>query len=293
MAEQISSDAGGTAIRFDHIGLAVAHPTDLWLVMAGVLGGRFAGSGSDEGYGWTQLRFANGFVLEALHPDERLEDDAGRSDDPEVPPGAMFLHRFLAEHGPGPHHLTFDVDDLDLARQHLLDAGYEPVLDRDDGPQWREVVLHPADAHGIVVQLVQRTLEAPPEELPEGFPEQDYSHPVASLGRVVHAVADLDAALGLYRDTLGGREVSSGSAIDGNHWVELGWDGPGRLRLLEATHGELVDWLGDRTGRLRHLYFSFDEPALVPGATKVAQGRWVVGRDEWTGTRLVLTSSAR
>ena len=30
--------------------------------------------------------------------------------------------------------------------------------------------------------------------------------------------------------------MSSGSAIDGNHWVELGWSGHGRLRLLEAAN---------------------------------------------------------
>src|SRR5690606_19461356 len=120
-----------------------------------------------------------------------------------------------------------------------------------------------------------------------------YDHPVASLGRVVHAVRDLEAALHLYRDLLGGRVVSSGSAVDGNHWVELGWGGPGRLRLLEAVHAELAEWLGDRPGRTRHLFFSFDEPEYVPGAHRVASGRYVVDADDVLGTRMVLASSAR
>jgi catechol 2,3-dioxygenase-like lactoylglutathione lyase family enzyme len=110
---------------------------------------------------------------------------------------------------------------------------------------------------------------------------------------VVHAVKDLQGALALYRDVLGGRVVSTGSAIDGNHWVELGWGGPGRLRLLEATHAEIADWVGDRPGRTRHLFFSFDEPEYVPGVRKVASGRWVVDPDEVLGTRLVIASSAR
>jgi catechol 2,3-dioxygenase-like lactoylglutathione lyase family enzyme len=139
--------------------------------------------------------------------------------------------------------------------------------------------------------------ERPPEILdePEGFPETSFDHPVASLGRVVHAVADLPDALSLFRDLLGGRVVSSGSAVDGNHWVELGWGGPGRLRLLEAAHADIAEWVGDRPGRLRHLFFDFDEPSHVPGATKVAsgRGRWVVEADDVLGTRLVIASSAR
>ena len=89
--------------------------------------------------------------------------------------------------------------------------------------------------------------------------------------------------------------VSSGSAVDGNHWVELGWGGPGRLRLLEAAHAEIAELVGDRPGRLRHLFFDFDEPSHVPGARQVAtgRGRWVVDADDVLGTRLVIASSAR
>jgi catechol 2,3-dioxygenase-like lactoylglutathione lyase family enzyme len=167
--------------------------------------------------------------------------------------------------------------------------------DRSD-PEWLEVVIHPRQATGIVVQLVQVGAQPPvPVDEPEGFPEMPFDHPVASLGRVVHAVADLPRALGLFRDVLGGRVVSSGAAIDGNHWIELGWGGPGRLRLLEAAHAEIADWVGDRPGRLRHLFFDFDEPSHVPGARKVSsgRGRWVVDADDVLGTRLVIASAAR
>ena len=74
-----------TDVRFDHIGLALRRPTDLWPVMAGALGGRYHGRGANAGYGWTQLRFANGFVVEGLNP--------------EYHEGTDFLDRFLNRSG--------------------------------------------------------------------------------------------------------------------------------------------------------------------------------------------------
>lgn len=271
-----------SGVRFDHVGLALRRPTDLWPIMAGALGGRHQGRGHKPGYGWTQLRFANGFVVEGLHP----ERDAGTD----------FLERFLDRSGPGPHHLTFRVQDLDRGIEVLRDGGLHPMNEDRSDPDWLEVVLHPKEAHGIVVQLVQAP-EQPPEPIddPEGFPERPFDQPVASLGRVVHAVSDLPAALVLFRDLLGGRVVSNGAAIDGNHWVEIGWEGPGRLRLLEAAHAEIAEWVGDRPGRLRHLFFDFDEPSHVPGARQVSsgRGRWVVDADDVLGTRLVIASAVR
>ncbi len=267
-------------LRFERIALALQRPTDLWPLMAASLGGQYLGRGHEVGYGWTQLRFANGFVVEGLNPEPAPETD--------------FLSRFLDRHGVGPHHLTFSVPDLDVAAARLRDAGIEPAPQVQRSTTWREVVIAPSDAFGTVVQLVLRTEPIPPAtEPPEGFPELDYDHPVASLGRVVHALADLGAGLGFYRDLLGGTVTSTGSAIDGNHWVELGWEGPGRLRLLEARHADIAEWVGDRPGRIRHLFFSHDEPAHVPGARQVSPGRWVVDPDGILGTRLVLASAAR
>jgi len=270
------SDQIPPATSFEHVAVAVERITDPWPVLADALGGQYIDRGVSDGFGWTQLRFANGFVVEGIHP------EAGRG----------FLRRFLERSGPGPHHLTFTVDDLDRVTGALRAAGIEPVDEDRHDPVWREAFIHPRDAHGIVVQVAEsRTGARREHEPPEGFPERAYDRPVASLGRVVHAVADLAGATALYAELLGGRVTARGAAVDGNHWVELGWGGAGRLRLLEATHGALAEWLGDRRGRLRHLYFSFDEPASVPGAVEVAEGRWVV--DAVCGTRLVLISTAR
>lgn len=278
--DRAASTGALEGLRFDHVAIAVRRPTDPWRVFADVLGGTYLDRGLNPGFGWTQLRFANGFVVEGLNP-----EDVDRAD---------FLARFLDRHGPGPHHLTFKVPDLDVALDAARAAGFDPLGEDRSDPDWHEAFLHPNQAHGIVVQLAQvGDGRQPPPPEPEGFPDLRYDQPVASLGRVVHAVADMSGALGLFRDVLGGRVMSSGSAVDGNHWVELGWDGPGRLRLLEGVHAEIAEWVGDRTGRLRHLFFNFDEPQLVPGAREVAENRWVLDADDVLGTRMVIASNAR
>jgi len=278
-------DAPEVEVRFDNVALIVRRPTDLWPLMAGTLGGRYVSRGVGQGYGWTQLRFANGFVLEGIYPESDGAPDAPRSE---------LVENFLERKGVGPHHLTFHVSDIAAVLARLRAAGVEPVAESAEDPQWHEAFLRPSDAHGIVVQLVQLGSNPPlPADEPEGFPDLGFDHPVASLGRVVHAVRDLPAALTLFRDLLGGRVLSTGAAVDGNHWAELGWGGPGRLRLLEGVHADIADWIGDRPGRTRHLFFSFDEPSYVPGAKKVASGRWVVESDDVLGTRLVIASSAR
>lgn len=279
-AAPTSGSVPPTGISFDHVAIAVRHMTDPWPLFADVLGGTYHDRGISPGFGWTQMRFAHGFVVEGLHPEQ-----TDRSD---------FLDRFLDRNGPGPHHLTFMVTDLDAVLDAARAAGFDPVGEDRSDPAWSEVFLHPSEAHGIVVQLAQvgeAPVPAPAE--PEGYPETSYDHPVASLGRVVHAVADLPGALRLFRDLLGGQVMSSGAAVDGNHWVELAWSGPGRLRLLEGAHADIAEWIEGRAGRLRHLFFNFDEPGLVPGVREVAENRWVLDADDVLGTRLVFASNAR
>ncbi|MGB6057036.1 MAG: hypothetical protein WBF71_02135 [Microthrixaceae bacterium] len=311
--EASDPDPSRPEITFHHVSLAVRHATDLWPILAGALGGRYMGSGLGPGYGWTQLQFANGFRVEGLHPEtgaEREQTETGQfvsdpegstststegSDSASESASKSFVSEFIERSGVGPHHLTFKVSDISQVVAPLRSAGFE-VFERQhvDPIKWSEAIIRSQDAHGTMVQLLDG-IQAPlaSEDPPEGFPESDYDRPIASLARVVHAVKDLPGALSLYRDILGGKVLSTGAAVDGNHWVELGWGGPGRLRLLEGVHADIAEFIGDRPGRTRHLFFNFDEPSYVPGANKVASGRWVVPKEEVLGTRLVLSSSAR
>lgn len=294
--EHSVADEAAFVARFDHAALALHRMTDSWPVFAEALGGRFIANGQQPGYSWMQLGFANGFTIETLHPEELPVGSASSDLPDERRPDheGEFVRRFLDKRGPGVHHLTFVVDDLDAAVESLARFGLTPGSENRDDPGWMEVLYAPHQVHGVMLQLAQsdgRNLL--PQDPPEGFVELGFDHPVAGFGRVVHCVVDLEGAVQLFRDGLGGRITSTGAAINGNHWVELGWEGSGRLRLLEAADGELGEFVGEHPGRVRHLYFNFDDPETIPGAHEVADGRWVIGHDEQLGVRIVVSTSVR
>lgn len=78
--------------------------------------------------------------------------------------------RFLTSHGgPGVHHITFEVDDLDAAIAELESRGakiayrhtYAPGVSFE-GFIWREAFLHPKDTYGVLIHLAQKTPVATP-----------------------------------------------------------------------------------------------------------------------------------
>jgi catechol 2,3-dioxygenase-like lactoylglutathione lyase family enzyme len=82
------------------------------------------------------------------------------------PAGDGFLSRFLARHGPGPHHLTFTVPDLRAAVAAARGLGATVVGEDYRHASWREAFLVPDDRHGVVVQLAQTDFVYPtPAEL--------------------------------------------------------------------------------------------------------------------------------
>jgi len=244
----------------DHVAVAVERWADAWPRYAVELGGEWSSGGLNVGFGPAQLRYANAGRVEILQP-YRPQDNP-------------FLRRFLDRHGPGPHHLTFKVPDLAAALDLARDAGFTPVGVDLDNPDWKEAFLHPRQATGIVVQLAQAAYawESPP---PEGFPTERRDPP-ASLLRVTHAVAELDAGLGLFEVLLGGRRVADGESPERSwQFVDLEWPGP-PPRRQGAPHPvtrsaappgtALRAWLGDLSGRLHHLAF-----AVAPGERGAAR----------------------
>jgi methylmalonyl-CoA/ethylmalonyl-CoA epimerase len=127
-------------VRFDHIAIATRRMTDGPPVLVGALGGRPTGDGGpSRAYTWGQWSFAGGGRLELLEP---LGPDS-------------FLDRFLAAHGPGVHHVTFVVPALQAACDRAVAHGYRIVGFDDTDPGWAEAFLHPKEALGIVVQIVE------------------------------------------------------------------------------------------------------------------------------------------
>jgi hypothetical protein len=260
-------------IDLDHIAVAVERWSDAWPRFVGMLGARWMSGGQGPGFSPCQLGFANQMRVEILQPHQVERND--------------FLRRFLDRSGPSPHHMTFKVKDLSDALAAAEAAGYPPInVDMRD-PYWKEAFLHPKGSAGIVIQLAQSAegyWETPP---PEGFPAT--SAPMASVLRIVHAVADLDDGLRLFEGLLGGTRTGSGSD-DESTWVDLAWPGPGRVRVAAPVSdaSPLAAWVDGRPGRVHHVALTGVDLTHVEGAVDCGDGTWELPPDAATGTRLLL-----
>jgi methylmalonyl-CoA/ethylmalonyl-CoA epimerase len=128
------------SVLFDHIAIAVPRLADAEAVLAGELGGRSAYGMTRGAFSFWHWRYEGGGDIEALEP---AGDDGG------------FLHRFIAQRGPGIHHVTFTVPSLAEACGRARRHGYSIVGYDDSDPEWSEAFLHPREAQGIVVQFAQ------------------------------------------------------------------------------------------------------------------------------------------
>jgi methylmalonyl-CoA epimerase len=68
------------------------------------------------------------------------------------------LHRFLATRGEGIHHLAFEVPDLEAALAGVREAGGRLIdgIPRRGSEDTRVAFIHPASAHGVLIELVER-----------------------------------------------------------------------------------------------------------------------------------------
>lgn len=257
-------------IDLDHLAIASEHAMDNFDRYRGDLGAGYVMGANDPGFWWGQVRFANGMKVELLEPVNVEQND--------------FLRRFLDRNGPGPHHVTFKVKDIEAALAASSAAGYEPINVNLAHEFWKEAFLHPKQSHGIVVQLAQGLDEQ--DQRPDLLPPGRRSEP-ATLVRIVHFVADLEAAAGLFRDVLAGEALEDGKTELGRH-IELGWPGPGRIRLVAPTDGAPKAWLGTRTGRVHHVEIACSEPATIPGARPLTDGVYELLPEHNQGVRLRL-----
>ena len=67
-----------------------------------------------------------------------------------------FVTRFLGQRGPGLHHVTFEVTDIEAAAKVLRERGIEPVGMRVEGAWNKELFIHPRDTGGVLIQLYQQ-----------------------------------------------------------------------------------------------------------------------------------------
>ena len=232
-------------IHFDHIAIAVHRLADAPAVLVGGLGGTPAYGAPTGPYNFYQWRFANGARLEVLEP---------------AAPDS-FLHRFLAQRGPGIHHVTFKVPNLKETCARAESHGFEIVGYDDSDPEWAEAFLHPRQALGIVVQLaeVRGTSDGVPPPWPPPAAPADPPPPVVVLGLRMRATSR-DRALKQWSSILHG-EVSE----NGNELTFRWPDSPMRLAVeITATHPEgpvAIEYATDRPSP------TLDGPNPILGAT--------------------------
>jgi methylmalonyl-CoA/ethylmalonyl-CoA epimerase len=231
-------------IVLDHVAIGASSLAHGWELFSGLLGGRWAYGGYSPGFWWGQLRFSAGPKIELLTP-------TGGDD-------AAFLHRFLADRGPGFHHLNFIVPAIDVTLGKIRALGVEPVGVRLQDRNWKEAFLHPRDANGTVIQVAEQAGSPPSSSPPAELGEPGRS---CSVSVIEQRVADIDGATRLFREALDGTIVRRQDAAQHSQ-VELGWPNGATLRLVQSADGR-QDSPRSRTG-IVHLEFSRDDGAFGP-----------------------------
>lgn len=205
------------AVVLDHVAVGARALDDGWDLFGGLLGGRWAYGGDSRGFWWGQLQYSDGPKVELLTP------TGG--------PDSAFLERFLADRGPGVHHLNFIVPSIGATLEQLRDLGVEPVGVRLEDPRWKEAFLHPRDAYGTVIQVAQQAGASPNSGPPAGL---DPPRRACALSLIEMAVPDVEEAARLFCAALGGQVAGQPDGPGGGLAVEIGWGNGALLRLAPA-----------------------------------------------------------
>jgi methylmalonyl-CoA/ethylmalonyl-CoA epimerase len=129
-------------IRLDHVAMAVWSVEEYLPFLTELFGMKVVDRwrNEEEKYAGVTLDVAGGGIQWELV--EPISDDS-------------FLGRFLTERGPGLHHVTFQVEDVEKAAEILRRRGIEPFGGVRSGSTWRELFIHPRDSGGLLVQLFE------------------------------------------------------------------------------------------------------------------------------------------
>lgn len=138
LAEQLAGDG----FRFHHIGIIVRD------LVAAAAAYHLLGFGP----GHEEVVAAQG-VRVLLLPTR----DQGQYLELFTPLGEGRLTEFLAKRGEGMHHIAFAVDDIAVALGQLRANGVRLVdaTPRAGAHGWSVAFVHPASAHGVLIELVQ------------------------------------------------------------------------------------------------------------------------------------------
>ncbi|KAA9396106.1 VOC family protein [Haloarcula sp. CBA1130] len=128
-----------TPIRVDHIGIAVEDIGDAEPFLFALGCRKLIEESVEERFRWAQYDFGRDA--------SRLELIA-----PEAP--ETFLTSYLADHGPGLHHVTLEVADIDTVTAVLEHNGHS-VVEYREYEDWTEAFVPPSNPTGALFQLFE------------------------------------------------------------------------------------------------------------------------------------------
>jgi len=128
--------------QFDHVAIAVRNTDSALSIYRDIMGGKvttYKEIGTKGEYLFTQFVLGNQRI-ELLEPVDGVES---------------FLTRFLEKRGEGLHHLTFQVYNIEKARDYLTSKGLRITDEFYEDPVWKTAFISPRSSSGVLIQLYE------------------------------------------------------------------------------------------------------------------------------------------
>ena len=206
-----------TINRIDHIGVAVTELGPQIDMLEGLFGfaPQLEWENPDEGYRAVMLQIPgnSGVRWEVRAP----LDDTSK------------LNKFLdSPRGPGMHHVSIEVPDVEKARQELKQLG----VDTQPGPSDGEIQIHPEkDGNGFLFHFFSPGGEPKGTPASNGAPSTD-TLGIVGIDHVCHGFRDRDELRGWYEKVFGMRQIFR--TPDGEH--------PDMADLVLKVPGDQMLW---------------------------------------------------
>jgi len=130
-------------VNLDHIAIAVKNLDESKSIYMGKLGFELVAEEELEERGLRLAILSGGGA-----PIELLEDTTGEGT----------VAKFIAKHGPGLHHLAFNVEDISKAMEELKARGMEFTTSEPSKGAGGKLIafIHPRSTGGLMIELVQK-----------------------------------------------------------------------------------------------------------------------------------------
>jgi len=169
-------------IRVDHVGIAVESVAAAEPVLLALGCEKLIDETVEDRFRWVYYRLGDASRVELVEP---VAEDT-------------FLTDFLETSGPGLHHVTLEVADVDAVAAALEEAGLD-VVDRREFEDWTQAFVSPRNPTGTLFQLM---------EFHDGWSEDRLAPEQLFVNGVpVEAVDDSPPREGRYGDEAGGGEM--------------------------------------------------------------------------------------